>query len=776
MNVTALNRFHCDRSTLFDRDGGWVERKSCGFLLLLLLLFTSITQSGCAGTISGGDSTSSTSANVPPVAITLTLNNATITAASTQQFVADVSGASNTAVTWTVSGASCAGATCGTISGDGLYTSPANVPSPPVVAVKATSMADPTKSASASVTIVAVLSVLLSISPTSVIVPTTGTQLFTASVTGSSNTAVSWSLSGAGCSASACGSLSASLLSAVYSRPVVAPSPATASVVATSVADPTKSASANVTIVPTVAVTLNPANVSVTVGSMQQFAASVAGTSNTLVTWTVSGTGCSGAACGTIDNNRLYTAPMGVPYPNTVTVTATSAADSTKSASAAIRQIAGATYYLAPAADGGSDSNSGTSSGSPWLTPNHAVNCGDVIIAAAGTYGQIYQWGTVTCSGTHGEAHLACAAFDTCKSVVTSGNQYSAAIQVSKSNWEADGWEATTANGVSAYGTCFFAYPNTSTLSIHDIVFANDVANQCGNGGFTAAPNGSAGVDYVAFVGDIAYDAAQSTALCDEGFAVFEPAAWDSTPGTHIYFGGDYSYNNIEPATCDGAPPTDGEGFMLDTIQPYGQQIVVESNISIFNGGSGIKAYNNATGTPNAQIYFVHNTTYGNETGGANGAICSEIGFQNSLSSQAYENLSMTSAPTGCHGAAALYVLAVSTPDSTVKLYDNYGYSAAGNNSSGTGAGFSFGPNNIFGANPIFANPVDPGAPRCGSASGAPNCMAAVIANFTPTASAAVGYGYQVPSTTQVYDPLFPQWLCNANLPAGLVTMGCLSQ
>src|SRR6202043_725660 len=37
----------------------------------------------------------------------------------------------------------------------------------------------------------------------------------------------------------------------------------------------------------------------------------------------------------------------------------------------------------------------------------------------------------------------------------------------------------------------------------------------------------------------------------------------------------------------------------------------------------------------------------------------------------------------------------------------------------------------------------------------------------------AKAYGYQVPSTTSVSDPLFPQWLCNVNLPAGLVTMGC---
>jgi hypothetical protein len=54
--------------------------------------------------------------------------------------------------------------------------------------------------------------------------------------------------------------------------------------------------------------------------------------------------------------------------------------------------------------------------------------------------------------------------------------------------------------------------------------------------------------------------------------------------------------------------------------------------------------------------------------------------------------------------------------------------------------------------------------------------MATVITNFRPTNQATWGYGYQIPSSTQTYDPLFPQWLCNVNLPAGLVTMGCKAE
>ncbi len=62
-----------------------------------------------------------------------------------------------------------------------------------------------------------------------------------------------------------------------------------------------------------------------------QFTATVANTSNTAVNWTVSG----GSANGTIDANGLYTSPMIVAgLPSSVTIIATSQADSTKSGQA----------------------------------------------------------------------------------------------------------------------------------------------------------------------------------------------------------------------------------------------------------------------------------------------------------------------------------------------------------------------------------------------------------------------------------------------------------
>jgi hypothetical protein len=298
-----------------------------------------VVVSNTAGSVTSNNGTLNVSGSTG-VAITVSPIATTVSTGAPQQFTATVTGSSNTSVTWAVSAAGCSGVACGTISTGGLYSAPASVPSPANVNVTVTSVADPTKSASASVTLVAATAILLSISPTSASVPAAGTDSFTASVTGTTNTAVTWNLSGAGCSGASCGSLATSSLAAVYTAPSVAPSPANVIVAATSVADPSKSASATVTITSVIVVTASPANASVAVGSTQQFSASVMGTSNTAVAWAVQGSGCNAAACGTITGAGLFTAPSAIPSPASVTVTATSSADSTKSSFSSVTIVA----------------------------------------------------------------------------------------------------------------------------------------------------------------------------------------------------------------------------------------------------------------------------------------------------------------------------------------------------------------------------------------------------------------------------------------------------
>jgi hypothetical protein len=155
-------------------------------------------------------------------------------------------------------------------------------------------------------------------------------QAFSTTVSGTTNTGITWSLS------PSLGTISATGL---YTAPSYIPFAQRVIVTATSVADPTKSASASVLLSasgtpPTVAITVSPASASAVIGTTTQFTAAVSGTSNATVTWSVSGPGCSDPSCGTISSSGLYTAPTAEPTSGSVVISATSVSDPTKSASA----------------------------------------------------------------------------------------------------------------------------------------------------------------------------------------------------------------------------------------------------------------------------------------------------------------------------------------------------------------------------------------------------------------------------------------------------------
>jgi hypothetical protein len=431
--------------------------------------------------------------------------------------------------------------------------------------------------------------------------------------------------------------------------------------------------------------------------------------------------------------------------------------------------LAGITYYLATAADGGSDSNDGLSSRSPWLSPNHPVHCGDVVLAAAsGSYSAAnfsLHFGHVSCETGNNVAWLKCATFDGCK-ITAAGS----GIWVDESYWGVEGWEVTTTGG--NFSPCFYASPGSSTSpTIHHIVFANDIANGCYGSGFAISNQGAVGVDYYAVVGSIIYNSVQGSAACFSGMNIAAPVQSDSLPGTHIYLSGIYAWDNFEPASCNGGAPTDGEGIILDTLDAgsYSQQVVVENNVSFLNGSSGIKVGVTST----APIYIQNNTLYGNNGDSHLGAgECGEI------VSQAADNVTVTHnlIRTGAHGCGGgpSYGLFVQTPYAGNVIDNNFVYSAAGNNM-GQSGGYKFGAGNIFGTDPNFANPPlrDPGPPRCSNTSNVTACVASIVAGLTPKNAAAAGYGYRSPSSTPTYEALFPKWLCHVNLPPGLVTMGC---
>jgi IPT/TIG domain-containing protein len=145
-------------------------------LFHLSLLFSAPFFAGCAGT--------SAPNNQPPppagVQVSVSPPTANIRAGDSLPFSAVVSGTTNAAVTWSITGTAGNPPVIGTISTGGNYSAPAAVPNPNTITVHATSAADASASGPSSVTLLNPTPVLTGISPSSV-----GTGNFALTVTGS---------------------------------------------------------------------------------------------------------------------------------------------------------------------------------------------------------------------------------------------------------------------------------------------------------------------------------------------------------------------------------------------------------------------------------------------------------------------------------------------------------------------------------------------------------------------------------------------------------------
>lgn len=221
------------------------------FIYVLAATSIVLLSVGCSG--AGGSDPN------PPTPISVSLSSQRVTTmqvGTATTISATVSNDSlNGGVTWSVS---CGTSSCGsfnptkTSSGaNTTYTAPATVPSAGVVTVTATSLSDPTKSATASITITTApaISVALTTPPPSSLA-TGATANIIASVTGdSANAGVTWTVT---CGSSQCGSFNptktASGAATTYTAPATAPSGNAVTIQATSVTDTTKVATATVNI------------------------------------------------------------------------------------------------------------------------------------------------------------------------------------------------------------------------------------------------------------------------------------------------------------------------------------------------------------------------------------------------------------------------------------------------------------------------------------------------------------------------------------------------
>ena len=151
----------------------------------------------------------------------------------------------------------------------------------------------------------------LSLNKTSITLEAGATAQFSATVTGSSNTAVTWSVDSKAGGNSSVGTITATGL---YTAPSQA---GNHTVTATSNANSAESASAKVTVQaapppPPPSVSISPGSSTLGVGLTQQFTATVQNVTNPSLFWSVDGVGGGNSSVGTISVQGLYTAPAQV--------------------------------------------------------------------------------------------------------------------------------------------------------------------------------------------------------------------------------------------------------------------------------------------------------------------------------------------------------------------------------------------------------------------------------------------------------------------------------
>lgn len=148
----------------------------------------------------------------------------------------------------------------------------------------------------------------------------------------------------------------------------------------------------------TVSVSISPASLATATNATEVFTVVVSGTTNTAVTWQVDGVPGGNATAGVISTTipgttgeALYLAPASIPSGGSVTITAVSQADTSKSASATLMIQApsrsGVTYDVSTT---GNDSNPGTLA-APFRTIQHAANsaaAGDTVQVRGGVYNE----------------------------------------------------------------------------------------------------------------------------------------------------------------------------------------------------------------------------------------------------------------------------------------------------------------------------------------------------------------------------------------------------
>lgn len=475
-------------------------------------------------------------------------------------------------------------------------------------------------------------------------------------------------------------------------------------------------------------------------------------------------------------------------------------------------------HYMAISANGGSDSNDGLAATvggghGPWLTPNHALNCGDVIIAGSGAYQSsgFQSFGTVSnCPSTTGGANspaggvnfaiLLCGGSDleSCTMNFTAGSGWG--MNVAKNNWAVEGWKVTGTGGSGAF------VANGAGGTVNHNAFINDVAVGVGIG-FGGLDNGTGhdvpgatGFDYLAYVGDIAQNAELNT-VCTAAMAMAGPASIDNNSGTHFLWYGNFAWNQ-----GNNGCGSDIENFFMDTPDAHGMvnDVVFMNNIGWsawrFGLAMFVQNFNSITGL---HEYSENNTLFNNNlvASSGNGELNVQMNnagvpiiLQINNIAQANQGTECGALVGGSSGPTSLASITFGTSGNENVLWSL----SSGSHATCAFNGYTFSANK-FVEDPLFANTTDlltnrTGAPTCIGFENTAQCMGwnaststlttpSVISDLVPSSTHSGGKGYQQPSITCATNALYPTWLKDVvylhwtgsiiTENAGLVTKPC---
>jgi len=302
-----------------------------------------LTVTNTAGTVA------TATATVTPQAVvvgTPTTSNLNVTEAggadnTSRSFTSSVTGALDTTLTWTVDNIAGGNSTVGTITSGGVYSAGSALGNH---TIKAASVADPAQSATATVTVVA--------APVATsCVASTASPLYGATVTVTPT--FSAGTAQVGTSGSGSSDLSASPTSGAAITTPALTAATTYTLTVANAAGTVATATSAVVTPQTVAVstpTTSNLNVTVAGGSdntSRTFSASAGNAADTAVTWSVDGVAGGNSTVGTITSGGVYSSGSAL---GNHTVTATSVADNTKSASATVTVVAQPNASFTPTA------------------------------------------------------------------------------------------------------------------------------------------------------------------------------------------------------------------------------------------------------------------------------------------------------------------------------------------------------------------------------------------------------------------------------------------